>query len=148
MEISAISLGAALAVWLSGFGVALGEGKLAAKSIEMLGKSPRMAKDLLIYTILGAALVESGVIYGLVIAFQMLANSGASDANFVGAGLVIGITGMAIGFWEWNVIASAIEALNRNPDIKNQILQYMVLFVALVETSGIYGLIIAFKLLG
>jgi F0F1-type ATP synthase membrane subunit c/vacuolar-type H+-ATPase subunit K len=37
--------------------------------------------------------------------------------------------------------------MNRNPEMKNQILQFMVLFIALAETSAIYGLVIAFKLL-
>lgn len=46
------------------------------------------------------------------------------------------------------LLASALEAVNRNPDNKNQILQYMVLFCALVETSAIYGLTIAMKLIG
>jgi F0F1-type ATP synthase membrane subunit c/vacuolar-type H+-ATPase subunit K len=46
------------------------------------------------------------------------------------------------------LLAKALEAVNRNPENKNQILQYMVLFAALVETSAIYGLTVALKLIG
>jgi len=147
MEITAVSLGAGLAVGLAGAGVAMGEGRLAAKSIEMMGKSPRMAKDLLVYTILGVALVESAVIYGLVIAFQIIGTTGASEASVIGAGLAIGLAGFGAGYGEGYTVANALEAMNRNPEMKNQIVSFMVLFIALAETSAIYGLVIAFKLL-
>jgi len=52
MDISAMSIGAGLAVGLAGAGVAMGEGRLAGTSIEMMGKSPRMANSLMVYTIL------------------------------------------------------------------------------------------------
>jgi F0F1-type ATP synthase membrane subunit c/vacuolar-type H+-ATPase subunit K len=38
--------------------------------------------------------------------------------------------------------------MNRNPQIKGKIMTFMVLFVALVEVTAIYGLIIAFKIIG
>ena len=147
MDISAMSLGAGLAVGLAGAGVAMGQGRLAGTSIEMMGKSPRMANTLMVYTILGVALVESAVIYGLVIAFQILATTGAADANVIGAGLAIGLAGFGAWYGEGYIISAALISLNRNPEMKNQILQFMVLFIALAETSAIYGLVIAFKLL-
>ncbi len=147
MDISAMSLGAGLAVGLAGAGVAMGQGRLAGTSIEMIGKSPRMANTLMVYTILGIALVESAVIYGLVIAFQIMAVSGASEVNVIGAGLAIGLAGFGAGYGEGYIISAALISLNRNPEMKNQILQFMVLFIALAETSAIYGLVIAFKLL-
>ena len=147
MEITAVSLGAGLAVGLAGAGVAMGQGRLAGTSIEMMGKSPRMANTLMVYTILGVALVESAVIYGLVIAFQILGTTWASEASVIGAGLAIGLAGFGAGYGEGHIISATLVALNRNPEMKNQILQFMVLFIALAETSAIYGLVIAFKLL-
>lgn len=46
------------------------------------------------------------------------------------------------------LVSHALDSVNRNPENKAQVLQFMVLFVALVETVAIYGLIVAFKLLG
>jgi F0F1-type ATP synthase membrane subunit c/vacuolar-type H+-ATPase subunit K len=37
--------------------------------------------------------------------------------------------------------------MNRNPDIKAKILVFMILFLALIEVTAIYGLIIAFQIL-
>ncbi|MDA9129222.1 ATP synthase F0 subunit C [Candidatus Gracilibacteria bacterium] len=147
MEISAISLGAALAVGLSGLGVALGEGGVARTSLEMIGKSPRLSGTMMIYTVLGIALVETSVIYGLVIAFSIIGSPEAAQANVVGAGLVMGLTGLGAGFAQGKLLSGALEAINRNPDNKTQILQFMVLFAALVETASIYGLTIALQLL-
>lgn len=148
MEISAVALGAGLAVGLAGAGVAMGQWALAGTSIEMMGKSPRMANTLMVYTILGVALVESAVIYGLVIAFQILGAAGAAtEANVIWAGLAIGLAGFGAGYGEGKIVSAALIALNRNPEMKNKILSFMVMFIALAETSAIYGLIIAFKLL-
>ena len=147
MEISAMSMAAALAVGLSGLWVALGEAALARASLEMMWKSPRLSGTMMIFTVLGGALVETAVIYGLVVAFTIMGST-AGDANLIGAGLVIGLTGFGAGLWEGLLLAKALEAVNRNPDNKNQILQYMVLFAALVETSAIYGLTVAMRLIG
>ncbi|USN58159.1 MAG: ATP synthase F0 subunit C [Candidatus Peribacteria bacterium] len=65
----------------------------------------------------------------------------------IGAGLAIGLTGFAAGYGEGKFVASSLDAINRNPENKNQVLQFMVLFIALIEVVAIYGLIIALKLL-
>ena len=147
MDISAISLGAAFAVGLSGLWVALGEWGVARTSLEMIGKSPRLSGTMMIYTVLGIALVETSVIYGLVIAFSIIGAPEAAQANAVGAGLVMGLTGFGAGFAQGKLLGWALEAINRNPENKTQILQFMVLFAALVETAAIYGLTIALQLL-
>jgi F0F1-type ATP synthase membrane subunit c/vacuolar-type H+-ATPase subunit K len=38
--------------------------------------------------------------------------------------------------------------MNRNPENKGKIMAFMVLFLALIEVIAIYGLIVAFKILG
>ncbi len=147
MDISAISLWASLSVWLAGIWVALGQSGLARTAIEMIGKSPRLSGTMLIYTILGLALVETAIIYGLVVAFSIIGATDVGSSHLIGAGLVMGLTAFWAGYGEGRLLCAALEAVNRNPENKAQILQYMVLFAALVETSAIYGLIIAMKLL-
>jgi F0F1-type ATP synthase membrane subunit c/vacuolar-type H+-ATPase subunit K len=38
--------------------------------------------------------------------------------------------------------------MSKNPKLKSKIMTFMVLFVALVESAAIYGLVISFKILG
>jgi F0F1-type ATP synthase membrane subunit c/vacuolar-type H+-ATPase subunit K len=46
------------------------------------------------------------------------------------------------------LVAWAMEAIFRNPSMKWKIMTFMILFLALVESSAIYGLVIALSLLG
>ena len=137
-----------LAVGLAWIWVAIGQWILAKKSMEVIGKTPSQATFYLTVTILGIALVESAVIYGLVVAFQLLAAESIGLYSSMGAGLAIGLAGLGAGIGEWMLISGALGAMDRNPAIKWKIMTFMVLFVALVEVTAIYGLIIAFKIIG
>lgn len=143
-----VYVGAALSIGLAWLGVALGQGILAKKAIELIGKNPSMATFFLTVTILGLALVESAAIYGLVVAFSVLGSEGLEAAKAIGAGLSMGITGLGIGLGEGLLVSSALDGMNRNPATKGKVLGFMVLFLALIEVIGIYGLIIAFSILG
>lgn len=47
------------------------------------------------------------------------------------------------------MVAGALRAINEAPELKGKIMTYMVLFVALIESAAIYGLVIAqFQILG
>ena len=61
------SLGAALAISIAAFGGALAQGKTAAAALEGMARNPQA--KLLTPMIIGLALIESLVIYALVIAF-------------------------------------------------------------------------------
>jgi ATP synthase F0 subunit c len=118
---------------------------LAEKALEMMGKREKMISFFLTVTILGIALVESAAIYGLVVAFDVLSKDLSLYAA-AGAGAAIGFAGLGAGIGEGILISGAMSAIARNPQIKGKILTFMVLFVALVEVTAIYGLIIAFKI--
>ncbi|MDQ7009761.1 MAG: ATP synthase F0 subunit C [Candidatus Gracilibacteria bacterium] len=147
MDNSLVYLGAGLAIGLAGIGVAIGQGILAKQAMEVMGKNPKMSTFFLTITILGIALVESAVIYGLVVAFQILGTDGLQGFAAVGAGLAIGLTALGAGIGEGKLVAGALEAMNRNPEFKGKIMSFMVLFLALIEVIAIYGLIIAFQIL-
>lgn len=95
-------LGAGLAIGLAGLGVGIGEGMVAKKALECMGKNPDMSNYLLVLTILGIALVESAAIYGLIIAFQIMGmDAGSIDAwKPIAAGCAIGFAGLGAGIGE------------------------------------------------
>lgn len=142
-------IGAGLAIGLAGVGVALGDMYLARKGIDALGKNPNLSGGIMVFMILGLALVESAAIYGLIIAFQILdAGTALSAVSGIGAGIAIGVPGLAVAIGEGWVIGQAIESFLRNPEARAKIMTNMILAVALIESIAIYGLIIAFRLLG
>jgi len=62
----------ALAIGLAAFGGSLGQGKGLAAACEAIGRNPGAVGPIRITLIIGLALIESLVIYALVIAFMLL----------------------------------------------------------------------------
>jgi F-type H+-transporting ATPase subunit c len=58
-----------LGLGIAAFGGALGQGKTAAAALEGIGRNPAAADRLFVPMIIGLALIESLVIYALLIAF-------------------------------------------------------------------------------
>lgn len=68
-----------------------------------------------------------------------------SGVAYLGAGLAILASGLA-GIGQGLAAMKAVEAIGRQPEASGKIMGTMVLGQAIVETSGIYALIIAFIL--
>jgi len=64
----------------------------------------------------------------------------------LGAGIAV-FTGVGPGIGEGIAASKAVEAVGRNPDAEGKIRTMMVLGIALSETTGIYGLVIALMLI-
>lgn len=64
-----IGLGAAIGLAIAAFGGALGQGRAAAAALEGIARNPGAADKLFTPFILALALIESLVIYSLVLAF-------------------------------------------------------------------------------
>lgn len=143
------TLWAGLAIWIAWLWVSIWEWIVAMKAITVIWKNPDLKGTILVYTILWIALVESAAIYGLIVAFKIKGMDIAWLEWYapIAAWLAIWAAGCGAWVWEWLLVWSAMESILRNPEIKWQILTYMILFLALVESAAIYGLIIAFSLL-
>ncbi|MEW6778120.1 MAG: ATP synthase F0 subunit C [Bdellovibrionota bacterium] len=64
-----VALAAGLTMALSAFGGALGQSRAASTALEGMARNPSAAGQIQTAMIIGLALIESLVIYGLVIAF-------------------------------------------------------------------------------
>jgi len=139
-----------LAIGLAGLWVGIWEGMVAKKSLEIMGKNPDLTSSFLVLTILGIALTESAAIYWLIVALQIngLDPTTISAWQAIWAWLAVWAGWAWSGIWEWMLVAWAMEAIFRNPSMKWKIMTFMILFLALVESSAIYGLVIALSLLG
>lgn len=69
--ITGLALGAGLCIGLAAFGGALGQGKAATAALEGIARNPGAAGKIQTPMIIGLALIESLVIYALVIAFML-----------------------------------------------------------------------------
>ena len=66
-----IAISAGLTIGLAAFGGALGQGKTASAALEGIARNPASADRIFTPMILGLALIESLVIYALIIAFLL-----------------------------------------------------------------------------
>ncbi len=67
-----IGLGAGLGIGLAAFGGALGQGRAAGTALDGIARNPGAYDKLFMPMILGLALIESLVIYALIISFLLL----------------------------------------------------------------------------
>ena len=73
MSYGIIAIAAALAIALSTLGPGIGQGLAASKAMEAMARQPEMAKDIRSSLILSLGLMEALTIYGLLIAFMLMA---------------------------------------------------------------------------
>ena len=67
-----LALGAGLAIGVAAFGGGLGQGKAVSAALEGIARNPNASDRIFTPMILGLALIESLVIYGLVIALMLV----------------------------------------------------------------------------
>ncbi len=67
-----LALGAGIAMGLAALGGTLGQGKAVSSGLDAIGRNPGAAGKMLIYFILGLALIESLVIVSFVIANKLV----------------------------------------------------------------------------
>ena len=73
MSSGIIAIAAALAIALSTLGPGIGQGLAASKAMEAMARQPEMAKDIRSSLMLSLGLMEALTIYGLLIAFMLMA---------------------------------------------------------------------------
>ena len=73
MNSGLIAIAAALTIAISTIAPAIGQGKTASKAMESIARQPEAAKDIRSTLILSLGLMEALTIYGLLIAFMLVA---------------------------------------------------------------------------
>jgi F-type H+-transporting ATPase subunit c len=71
----------------------------------------------------------------------------AHAAQLLGAGLAIGLGAVGAGIGIGNVSGKAVEGIARQPELRNQLQQVMILGIVFCETVAIYALVVSLILL-
>lgn len=67
-----LAIGSALAIGIAVVGGALGQGKAIASAMEGIGRNPGSSEKIFVPMVIGLALIESLVIFALLIAYMLL----------------------------------------------------------------------------
>ncbi len=139
-------IGAAASAVLGGVGSSIGMGLAGTKATGVIAEKPNLFVKVMTMT----ALPGSQAIYGLLIAFMIyLGIQGVTDLSvsdgkqYMIAGMLMGFSGLFSGWFQGRVAAGGIGAIARNESL----LVSSIILAALVETSAIFGLLMAFLFL-
>ncbi len=72
LEKGLVALGAGIAIAFAAIGGGIGQGRAAAAAMEGTARNPEAGKRIFVLLILALALIESLVIYALVVAFSLI----------------------------------------------------------------------------
>lgn len=143
-------ISAGIAVWATWLAVTAAEARVAKTAIDAQGKNPDLWSTLRSLTILGLALVESAAIYGLVVMIlilQKIGVDGFTGGQALGAAMSIALPGVLAWLGEGAIVVNAIKSILRNPADAGNIRTNMIIFIAIVESAAIYGLVSAILIL-
>ncbi len=147
MEPNLIAIWVVFSIGLTWIWASLWQLQLTRIAMDTLWKNPKIGKEILIQTTVWITLIESIVIFWLLVAFKILGSTTIDYITAISAWLSIWLTWFIVWLGEWKLMATSIESLNRNPENKNQVLMFMILFAALLESVVIFGLLVALSLL-
>ncbi len=71
----------------------------------------------------------------------------AEAAKLIGAGIAVGMAAIGPGIGEGIIGGNSLAAIGRNPEASNKIVPLMFASMAVAESTGIYGLVIALLIL-
>ena len=145
-------LSAGLAIGLGAIGSAVGEGYVAMKAVQSLGRQPNASGKIVRTMIIAQAITETAAIFALVISLLLLFNN-PNEASLT-KGIALLATGIAIGFGTIGSGfgaglpgGSAVEGLGRNPENSDRLIINMIVGQAVTQTSTIFALTVGFILL-
>lgn len=70
------------------------------------------------------------------------------ESIYIWAGLAIGLAGVGVAVGQGILAQNSMHVMGKNPRLSTFFLTITILGVALVESAAIYGLVVAFKILG
>ena len=75
-------------------------------------------------------------------------DGGAGMASGIGAGIAVGAAGLGCGIGQGLTAGNTTQAIARNPGAAGAMFTNFILGMVLIESIAIYGLVIAFMLMG
>ena len=145
-------LSAGLCMGIGAIGAGVGSGLAGGAACESIGRFPRLSSSVLLTTLVGQAIVQTGCIFALVIS-MLLALMSRDTGSIVVIGAVLG-AGFAMGFGAIGAGIStgftakmAIWGMSRESKMGGVLTRTMLLGQAVAHAGAIYSLIVAFILI-
>lgn len=139
-----------LCVGLGSIGPAIGLSTFSKAAITSLGKNSKAYNKLLSFAFISQALIETPIIFCLIIAVMLLfvvpytnINNYMDEIIFLAAGLCTGFGTLATGISSGKIASAAATQIGNNPDSYNILSRTSLLAQTLVETMVLYTVILS-----
>jgi ATP synthase F0 subunit c len=149
----AVSLFAAgLCMGIGAIGAGVGSGQAGGAACDSIGRYPRLSSNILLTTLVGQAIVQTGCIFALVVSMLLSitippADNIAMMGAMLGAGCAMGFGAIGAGISTGYTAKNAIWGMSRNSSIGGVLTRTMLLGQAVAHAGAIYSLIVAFLLI-
>ncbi len=139
-----------LCVGVGSIGPAIGLSLFAKAAVSSLGKNSKAYEKLLSFTFISEALIETPIIFCLLIAIVLLftipyaiTENMIDGIIFVAAGLCTGLGTLGTGISSGITAAAACTQIGNNPDSYNMLSRTSILAQSLIETVVLYTVILS-----
>jgi len=139
-----------LCVGLGSIGPAIGLSTFSKAAVTSLGKNTKAYDKLLSFTFISEALIETPIIFCLLIAITLLflVPQSATEKTidgviFLAAGLCTGLGTLGVGISSGSTAAAACTQIGINPDLYNTISRTSILAQSLIETIVLYTVVLS-----
>lgn len=141
-------------IGLGSIGPAIGLALFAKQACSGLGINRKAYDNLLSFTLISEVIIETPIIFSLIIALTLLFMSPVSDPNdlsrgiaYLAAGLCTALGTIGPGISSGRVAAAACKQIAYNPATYSYLGRITLLTQGLIETCVIYAIIISFVLI-
>lgn len=145
-------IGAGLCIGIGSVGPVIGLARLSEEACKSVGINRSAFSKVLSFTVVSAALIESAIIFCLVIALFLLnmQSSGSNEYHsmiYLAAGAVMAIGTLGVGLSSGRLTAQACKVFSRKPELYSEVSKVSFFSQVLIETSAVYALVISVFLL-
>ena len=140
-------LAAGIGMGVGAIGSAIGEGMIAMKAVESLGRQPKASGKIVRIMIIGQAVTETASIFALVVSLLLLFQGGdhhfIKAFTFIAAGIAIGFGTVGSGLGAGLPGSAALEGIGDQPENSDVLTIQMIIGQAVTQTSTIFALTVA-----
>lgn len=147
-------IGAGIAIGLGSVGPAIGLAAFAKTACEGLGVNRKAYNEIFSFTLISQAIVETPVIFSMVIAIILLfvvptieVENTLQGITLLAAGMCTGIGTIGPGISSGKTSAMACKQIALKPETHSLLSRTSMLAQGLIETSAIYPVLISFSLI-
>lgn len=145
-------LASGLCIGLGGIGPAIGLALFAQTACKGLGINPQAYNKLLSFTFISQAIIETPIIFALVISLLLIittitSNNVVEGIAMLAAGLCTGIGTFGPGISSGKTASAACHQIAINPELHGKLSKVSIFAQGLIDTAAIYALLISLLLI-